>query len=70
MPTAAVAACVIFDLFGAFEDAPEDQIGCAERYLSWTGRDSVAISSKAIEVLRRQADGSWKLIAGNPHGRE
>ena len=32
--------------------------------------ESVAISSKAIEVLRRQADGSWKLIAGNPHGRE
>jgi uncharacterized protein (TIGR02246 family) len=31
---------------------------------------TVAISSKAIEVLRRQADGSWKLIACNPHGRE
>jgi uncharacterized protein YndB with AHSA1/START domain/ketosteroid isomerase-like protein len=31
---------------------------------------TVAISSKAIEVLRRQADGSWKLMVGNPHGRE
>lgn len=31
---------------------------------------SIAISSKAIELLRRQGDGSWKLILGNPHGRE
>ena len=31
---------------------------------------TVAILSKAIEVLRRQADGRWKLIVGNPHGRE
>ena len=31
---------------------------------------TVAIRSKAIEVLRRQRDGAWKLIVGNPNGRE
>jgi uncharacterized protein (TIGR02246 family) len=31
---------------------------------------TVAIRSKAIEVLRRQRDGGWKLIVGNPNGRE
>jgi ketosteroid isomerase-like protein len=25
---------------------------------------------KAIEVLRRQTDGTWKLIVGDPEGRE
>src|SRR5262249_26221138 len=25
---------------------------------------------KAIEVLRRQADGNWMLIVGDPNGRE
>ena len=25
---------------------------------------------KAIEVLRRQPDGAWKLIVGDPNGRE
>jgi uncharacterized protein (TIGR02246 family) len=24
----------------------------------------------AIEILRRQADGTWKLIVGDPHGRQ
>jgi ketosteroid isomerase-like protein len=27
------------------------------------------IHSRAIEVLRRQRDGTWKLIIGNPNGR-
>jgi ketosteroid isomerase-like protein len=31
---------------------------------------SVAICNKAIEVLRRHPDGSWKLIVGDPNGRE
>jgi uncharacterized protein (TIGR02246 family) len=25
---------------------------------------------RAIEVLRRQPDGTWKLLVGNPRGRE
>ncbi|MEA3206316.1 MAG: hypothetical protein QOG92_2011, partial [Verrucomicrobiota bacterium] len=29
---------------------------------------SVAIRNKAIEVLRRQPDGTWKLIVGDPNG--
>ena len=31
---------------------------------------TVAIRSKAIEVLRCQPDGTWKLIIGDPNGRE
>jgi hypothetical protein len=31
---------------------------------------TVAIRYKAIEVLRRQPDGTWKLIVGDPNGRE
>ncbi len=31
---------------------------------------TVAIHSKAIEVLRRQPDGTWRLIVGDPNGRE
>jgi uncharacterized protein (TIGR02246 family) len=30
---------------------------------------TVEIRHKAIEVLRRQADGTWKLIVGDPNGR-
>src|SRR5262245_4756668 len=29
----------------------------------------VDMESRAIEVLRRQADGTWKLIVGDPGGR-
>ena len=29
-----------------------------------------AIHHKAVEVLRRQPDGTWKLIVGDPNGRE
>jgi uncharacterized protein (TIGR02246 family) len=31
--------------------------------------NTVASTYKAIEVLRRQPDGTWKLIAGDPNGR-
>ena len=30
----------------------------------------VTIRQKAIEILRRQPDGTWKLIVGDPNGRE
>jgi uncharacterized protein (TIGR02246 family) len=30
----------------------------------------IPVHNKAIEVLRRQSDGSWKLIMGDPSGRE
>ncbi|HEY5778351.1 MAG TPA: nuclear transport factor 2 family protein [Terrimicrobiaceae bacterium] len=32
--------------------------------------NTVPIRSKAIEVLRRQPNGDWKLIVGDPNGRE
>jgi uncharacterized membrane protein/ketosteroid isomerase-like protein len=32
--------------------------------------NTVPIRNNAIEVLRRQPDGSWKLIMGDPNGRE
>jgi ketosteroid isomerase-like protein len=31
---------------------------------------TVEIRHQAIEVLRRQNDGTWKLIVGDPNGRE
>jgi hypothetical protein len=31
---------------------------------------TVEIRHKALEVLRRQPDGTWKLIVGDPNGRE
>ncbi len=31
--------------------------------------EPIAINSCAIEVLRRQVDGGWKLIVGDPNGR-
>ena len=30
---------------------------------------TVELRSRAIEVLRRQPDGSWKLIVGDPNAR-
>jgi ketosteroid isomerase-like protein len=30
---------------------------------------TIAIRYQAIEVLRRQSDGAWKLIVGDPNGR-
>ncbi|MET0986905.1 MAG: nuclear transport factor 2 family protein [Steroidobacteraceae bacterium] len=35
-----------------------------------SGSRSVNIDQRAIEVLRRQSDGTWKLIVGDPLGRE
>jgi ketosteroid isomerase-like protein len=32
--------------------------------------NTVDLRSKAIEVLRRQPDGTWQLIIGDPNGRE
>jgi hypothetical protein len=34
-----------------------------------TGK-TIDVLYKAIEVLRRQPDGAWKLIVGDPNGRE
>ena len=31
---------------------------------------TVPVYNKAIEVLRRQPDGDWKLIIGDPNGRQ
>jgi ketosteroid isomerase-like protein len=31
--------------------------------------ETVPIRSAAIEVLRRQPDGTWKLVVGDPNGR-
>jgi uncharacterized protein (TIGR02246 family) len=33
-------------------------------------RKTIPVRNKAIEVLRRQPDGSWKLIVGDPNARE
>jgi uncharacterized protein (TIGR02246 family) len=30
---------------------------------------TVELRSRAVEVLRRQSDGTWKLIIGDPNGR-
>ncbi len=44
-------------------------------YNDWQGSSvassgaAVAMSGKAIEILRRQADGTWLLIVGDPFGR-
>jgi hypothetical protein len=37
--------------------------------LDATGK-TVEARFKAIEVLRRQPDGAWTLIVGDPNGRE
>jgi uncharacterized protein (TIGR02246 family) len=31
---------------------------------------TIEMRTKAIEVLRRQPDGTWKLIVGDPNGRD
>jgi ketosteroid isomerase-like protein len=35
-----------------------------------TSGKAVTIRHKAIEALRRQPDGTWRLIVGDPNGRE
>jgi uncharacterized protein (TIGR02246 family) len=32
--------------------------------------ETIEVAFKAVEVLRRQPDGVWKLIVGDPNGRE
>jgi ketosteroid isomerase-like protein len=55
----AVTVGDIAQLYSDFEGTMNDESG-----------KSVAIRNKAIEVLRRQPDGTWKLIVGDPNGRE
>jgi uncharacterized protein (TIGR02246 family) len=54
----AVTVGDIAQLYSDFEGTMNDEEG-----------KSVAIRGKAIEVLRRQPDGTWKLIVGDPNGR-
>jgi hypothetical protein len=35
-----------------------------------SGKTVATQQHKAIEVLRRQPEGDWKLIIGDPYGRE
>jgi ketosteroid isomerase-like protein len=41
-------------------------------FTDWQGNTpgSLETHHKAIEILRRQADGTWKLIVGDPDGRK
>jgi uncharacterized protein (TIGR02246 family) len=55
----AVTVGDIAQLYTDFEGTMNDESG-----------KSIAIRNKAIEVLRRQPDGTWKLIVGDPNGRE
>jgi uncharacterized protein (TIGR02246 family) len=55
----AIAIGDIAQLYTDFEGTMNDDSG-----------RTVAIHSKAIEVLRRQPDGTWRLIVGDPNGRE
>ena len=57
-----VQAVIVDDvalLYTNFKDAGAD-----------SGSRAVNIDQRAIEVLRRQNDGTWKLIVGDPLGRE
>jgi uncharacterized protein (TIGR02246 family) len=43
-------------------------------YSDWEGTmarpsGEVAVHAKAVEVLRRQPDGTWLLVVGDPNGR-
>ena len=55
----AVTVGDIAQLYTDFEGTTVDESG-----------KTVAIRNKAIEVLRRQPDGAWKLIMGDPNARE
>ncbi len=55
----AVTVGDIAQVYTAFEGTAVDGSGT-----------SVALRNRAIEVLRRRHDGSWKLIVGDPNGRE
>jgi len=55
----AVTVGDVAQLYTDFEGTMKDDLG-----------KTVAIRHKAIEVLRRQSDGTWRLIVGDPNGRE
>ena len=55
----AVTVGDIAQLYTDFEGSMNDDSG-----------KTVTIHNKAIEVLRCQPDGTWKLIVGDPNGRE
>jgi ketosteroid isomerase-like protein len=55
----AVIVGEIAQLYTDFEGTAEDDSG-----------KTVPVHAKAIEVLRRHPDGSWKLIMGDPNGCE
>jgi ketosteroid isomerase-like protein len=55
----AVAVDDIAQLYTDFEGTMIDESG-----------RTIATHHKAIEVLRRQPAGDWKLIIGDPDGRE
>jgi uncharacterized protein (TIGR02246 family) len=44
-------------------------------YTDWQGTiveksgEAVELHSRAIEIVRRQPDGTWKLLVGDPNGR-
>jgi hypothetical protein len=53
---AAIGAGLVAGIFFAFSNFGSGKI--------------VPVRNKAIEVLRRQAHGGWKLIMGDPNARE
>jgi ketosteroid isomerase-like protein len=55
----AVTVGDIAQLYADFEGTTVDDSG-----------KTIAIHHKAIEVLRRQPGGDWKLIMGDPNGRQ
>jgi len=54
-----VAVGDIAQLYTDFEGTRVDESG-----------KTVPVHNNAIEILRRQSDGSWKLIMGDPNGRK
>jgi hypothetical protein len=67
-----VLRCMTFGGSGGGEGDAGD---IAVLYTDFTGeqRDAAGqatpLDSRAIEVLRRDADGAWRLIVGDPDGR-
>jgi len=35
-----------------------------------SSRKTISVHNKAVEVLRRQPEGNWKVITGDPNARE
>ena len=53
---------------------PEDWPRVFEQHLNAGDLEAVValyadVHGRAIEIVRRQPDGTWKLIVGDPHGR-